>query len=180
MRCCSILKWSLQMACGYGSEWFRLDVWRTYGPNSCSNQGHCGLGGSLLHRLEFQAAPKMESLQVLWAPLSVFEFWALLSVFDYHHCDFYYFSPITSNSNSVCCNSELCVSPDHYALQRQIWLHLLCEADVQKTSKWFYILKYLVCKYSSNDWIIFIKPAIAFGLPSSRAWTVSEIHKNIQ
>lgn len=90
------------------------------------------------------------------------------------------FFPIISNSNSVCCNSELWVSPNCYALQRQTWLHLLCEVEIQKTSKWFYILKYLVCKNSSNDWIIFIKPVISFGLSSSTAWIVSEKYKNIK
>lgn len=38
----------------------------------------------------------------------------------------------------------------------------------------------MVCKYFSNDWIIFITPVTAFGLPSSRARIVSEIQKNIQ
>lgn len=157
------------------SVWIRMieagclkDIW----PKSLlKNRVHCGTGGLMLHRLELHVAPKMESLQVLWA---------LFSVFEFHHLTVIIFFPVTSNSNSVCCNSELWVSPNHYALQRQIWLHLLCKADIQETSKGFYMFKYLVCKNFSNDWIIFIKPVIAFGQPSSRAWIVSEIYKTIQ
>lgn len=76
------------------------------------------------------------------------------------------FSPRYLFQNSVCC-----VWPNRCALQKSLALSFLWSRDTKLQSD-SYIFKYSVCKYYSNDWIVFTKPVTAFGLWSKSSITL--------